>query len=355
MFWILTCGPECAEKSFPLLAEKGDGLKTFNSGDPEPLSRGYDPEPEVEFECSYCGKESDITKSHVDLSMKGSGEHDGFIVLNKFCDEKCLHHALNTPDYFKLQPGSLLERQVRHWSNSQRKARPMAKKSFKDQISQETETGQPFETKPEPEKKRTRQIYGAKMIPASEISPDPNQPRKNIDGSNISELAESIKEQGIIEPLIVRPKNDAYMIVSGERRYHAGIQAGLTELPCIIREMTDHEAYIIQLIENLQREDLDPVEEALALKTLTKEGMTQDEIAKKISKSQPYVNNMLKIAEIPEDLLMKALGNPRMRKQHLIQIAHSDDRARILEMALQGYQAKELSEIRKPKRTQEGC
>ncbi len=145
---------------------------------------------------------------------------------------------------------------------------------------------------------------GAVTLPIGEIEPDRNQPRTNFDEAALSELADSIREYGVLQPLLVRPMSDgSYRIVAGERRWRAAREAGLTELPVVIKALSDGEAAAIALIENLQREDLNPIEEAEGIKRLMDEyGFTQEQAAEKLSKSRPAVANVLRLLQLPEDV-----------------------------------------------------
>ncbi len=141
----------------------------------------------------------------------------------------------------------------------------------------------------------------------SEIEPNRNQPRKVFDEASISELADSILLHGLIQPLLVRPiLGGGYQIVAGERRFRACRMAGLTDVPVIIRDLSDKETAEIALIENLQREDLNPVEEAKGYKHLMDSySATQDEVAKIVGKSRPVIANSLRILALPDDILDK--------------------------------------------------
>ena len=144
----------------------------------------------------------------------------------------------------------------------------------------------------------------------SKIEPNVNQPRKNFDRESLIELAESIKQHGVIQPIIVVPKGDKYIIVAGERRYKACKIAGLTSIPVIVKGYTAKEVKEIALIENLQREDLNPVETGYALKQLIETySLTQDEVAEKIGKTRSVVTNYLRILKLqPEVLAMVEKG-----------------------------------------------
>ena len=135
-----------------------------------------------------------------------------------------------------------------------------------------------------------------------EIEPNKDQPRKTFDQKALSELADNIKENGIIVPLIVRPMPDgSYQLIAGERRYRASRMLGLTEVPVIIREMSDEQAMVFSLIENLQREDLNPIEEAEGFQLLIDSfGLTQEQAAVKVGRSRPAVANSLRLLGLPE-------------------------------------------------------
>ncbi len=143
------------------------------------------------------------------------------------------------------------------------------------------------------------------MLRISEIEPNRNQPRKEFDENSLSDLAQSISQHGLLQPLLVRPlPMGGYQIVAGERRYRACRMAGLTEVPVTIRELTDTQTMEIALIENLQREDLSAIEEALGYKTLMDEhGFSQEEVATSVGKSRPAVANALRLLKLPESVL----------------------------------------------------
>lgn len=135
----------------------------------------------------------------------------------------------------------------------------------------------------------------------SEIEPNKEQPRKTFDEKALSELAQSIERNGILQPLLVRPMPDgSYQLVAGERRWRASRIAGLVEVPVVIREMSDEQAMEIALVENLQREDLNPIEEAEGLKLLIdRYGLTQEDAAVRVGRSRPAVANSLRLLNLP--------------------------------------------------------
>ena len=152
----------------------------------------------------------------------------------------------------------------------------------------------------------------------SEIEPNRSQPRKEFDEKTLSELAESISEHGLLQPLLVRPLTlGGYEIVAGERRYRACRMAGLTEVPVIIRELSESETMELALIENLQREDLTPLEEAMGYEVLMNEhGFTQDEVSKSVGKSRPAIANALRLLKLPE-------GVKELLKENKISAGHA--------------------------------
>ena len=138
-----------------------------------------------------------------------------------------------------------------------------------------------------------------------EIEPDPEQPRKRFDDDALNQLADSIVENGLLQPIAVRPKKvgPGYIIIAGERRWRAARLAGLVEVPVIIKDVTDEQAAALALIENLQREDLDPIEVAEGCRQLIdKYGLTQESAAKKLGKSRSAVANSLRLLALPEDV-----------------------------------------------------
>ncbi|WP_064202754.1 ParB/RepB/Spo0J family partition protein [Brevibacillus brevis] len=142
-----------------------------------------------------------------------------------------------------------------------------------------------------------------KEVSINEIRPNPYQPRKEFEQSAIEELAQSIKEHGIIQPLIVRKSIKGYELVAGERRLRAAKLAGLKEVPVVVKAYTDQQLMEIALIENLQRENLNPLEEAEAYdKLISHHDYTQEQLAQKIGKSRPHVANMLRLLQLPEKI-----------------------------------------------------
>ena len=138
----------------------------------------------------------------------------------------------------------------------------------------------------------------------SEIEPNKDQPRKHFDQDGLDDLADSIRRYGLLQPLTVRPLKVGYQLVAGERRWRACRIAGLTEVPVIIKELTDAETAEIALVENLQREDLNPIEEAAGYQSLMEEfGLTQDEVANRVGKSRSAVANAVRLLGLPKEIL----------------------------------------------------
>lgn len=161
----------------------------------------------------------------------------------------------------------------------------------------------------EAESADTRGGAGVKLIPVEFLEPNPDQPRKRFDEAELAELAESIADKGLLQPLLVRPlpgPDERYQIVAGERRWRAAQRARLHEAPCIVRELTDRETLEIAIVENVQRSDLNPVDEARALKQLVDSfGHTQEDVARAVGKSRAHVANMLRLLALPAGVLLR--------------------------------------------------
>ena len=140
-----------------------------------------------------------------------------------------------------------------------------------------------------------------RQIPVSAIQPNPYQPRRDFDEEGLQELAGSISEKGVLQPITVRDMDQGFQLVAGERRWRAAQIAGLREIPALIRELSDREVMEIALIENLQREDLNPIEEAEAYQVLMREfELTQEQVAKAVGKGRPTIANRLRLLRLPE-------------------------------------------------------
>ena len=150
----------------------------------------------------------------------------------------------------------------------------------------------------------TDEMLSANELPINEIIPNREQPRKTFDETSLAELAESIKQHGVLQPLLVRPlAAGGYQLVAGERRWRACRMAGLTQVPVVIKDLTDTETMEIAIIENLQREDLNPIEEAEGLQALIdKCGYTQEEVAASVGKSRPAIATSLRLLRLPDEV-----------------------------------------------------
>ncbi len=146
-------------------------------------------------------------------------------------------------------------------------------------------------------------------VPVERITPSPLQPRRTFDEAKISELASSIRNQGIIQPLVVRRKGNQYELIAGERRWRAAMKAGLEHVPVVVRDASDHEALQLALVENLQREDLNPIEEASGYRRLQEEFQwSQEEMAEKVGKSRPAIANSMRLLALPHEIQQEIAG-----------------------------------------------
>ena len=181
----------------------------------------------------------------------------------------------------------------------------------------------------------TVETGGAVTIRLSEIEPNRNQPRKEFDEAALSELADSIAEHGLLQPILVRPLPDGgYQIVAGERRWRASRMAGLSEIPAVIRELSERDAAQLALVENLQREDLNPLEEAEGYGVLIETyGLTQEEAAKSVGKSRPAVTNALRLLSLPEGV-KALLREGKLSAGHARALLALEDPQRIEKAAL---------------------
>lgn len=171
------------------------------------------------------------------------------------------------------------------------------------------------------------------MLRVSEIEPNRGQPRKNFDDESISALADSIKEHGILQPILVRPYGSGYQIVAGERRWRAARMLGMSEVPVQIKELSDLEAMQLALIENLQRENLNPVEEAKGYSELVESyGMTQEEVAKTVGRSRSSVANAMRLLALPEEIQVM-LENGDISTGHGKALLAFDDEEKMLDAA----------------------
>ena len=188
-------------------------------------------------------------------------------------------------------------------------------------------------------------------IPVDEIRSNPHQPREYFDEESLRELSESIKEHGLIEPIIVKKSIKGYDLVAGERRTKAARLAGLTKIPAIIRDFTDQQMMEIALIENIQREDLSPIEEATAYKNyIDATGLTQEEVANKFGKSRSYITNLLGLLSLPK-YVQKEVMNGTISMSHARVLSKIDDVDMILNLAQKviddGISVRELETLSK--------
>ena len=194
-----------------------------------------------------------------------------------------------------------------------------------------------------------------KIVQIKDIQKNPYQPRKDFPEEKIKELAQSIKENGLIQPIIVRQSPViGYEILAGERRYRASILAGLSEVPVIVKNLSDQDMMLHSIIENLQREDLNPVEEAKSYQSLIDKGFTHAEIAEKMGKSRPYITNLVRLLTLPDDILTE-VENGRLSQAHarlLIQLSNKEQSkllARIQSEDLSVRQVERLLQEKKKK------
>lgn len=192
---------------------------------------------------------------------------------------------------------------------------------------------------------------GTVMIKINEIEPNRDQPRKEFDSAALSELSDSISQHGVLQPLLLRPMlSGGYRIVAGERRWRASRMAGLSEVPAVIREMTDTEEMLFALIENLQREDLSPLEEARGYRTLIEtQGFTQEEVSKTVGKSRPTVTNAMRLLNLPQDI-QDMLEKGEITAGHartLLSFPNEDGMRLGAEKAKQGASVRELEALSK--------
>jgi ParB family chromosome partitioning protein len=199
---------------------------------------------------------------------------------------------------------------------------------------------------------------GAVTLKLNEIEPNRGQPRKNFDEAALAQLADSIKQHGVLQPLMVRPiaGGGGYQLVAGERRWRAARMAGLSEVPVVVRELDDEQVVAIALIENLQREDLNPVEEAEGYHTLMEAyGLTQDEVSQRVGKSRPVVANALRLLSLPGGVL-DMVKDGRLSQGHARTLLGVPDKSGIKNLAneivAKGLSVREVEKL--VKRAQSG-
>ncbi len=189
--------------------------------------------------------------------------------------------------------------------------------------------------------KKTPEVVGSLVyLKIDKVEPDRDQPRQKFDEDELNELADSMKKHGIFQPLIVQKKDDYFEIVAGERRWRAARIADLKEVPCIIQEYTKQEKEIVQLLENTQRADLTPIEEALAYKKLLENhNMTQDELADTVGKNRTTITNSLRLLNLAEEI-QEMLNDERLTQGHARALLGIADKEKQVEIAEQVFDQK---------------
>ncbi|MCI8648625.1 MAG: ParB/RepB/Spo0J family partition protein [Anaerotruncus sp.] len=174
------------------------------------------------------------------------------------------------------------------------------------------------------------------VLAINEIEPNRDQPRKQFDAAALSDLADSIREYGVLQPLVVRPLPDGvYQLVAGERRWRAARMAGLSEVPVIVKELTDLQTMELALIENLQREDLNPLEEARGFRDLMEKfGLTQEQVSTRVGKSRPVVTNAMRLLRLPEEV-QQLVESGKISSGHARALLSLEDDDAIRQLALE--------------------
>lgn len=179
---------------------------------------------------------------------------------------------------------------------------------------------------------------GISYINIDEIKPNANQPRKTFDEGKLEELASSIEAHGLIQPLVVRKSNNGYEIVAGERRWRAARKIGLKEIPAIVRELNDEENMLLAIIENMQREDLDPIEEAEGINQMIETyGLSQEQVSKSLGKSRPYITNQLRLLKLPTDI-RKLVSEGKLSSGHVRALINVPDENKQISLAKQAVE-----------------
>jgi ParB family chromosome partitioning protein len=202
-------------------------------------------------------------------------------------------------------------------------------------------------------------VHGIRMLPVSSLTPHPDQPRRHFDEDALDELAKSIKARGMIQPIFARPHGKDYQIVAGERRWRAAQRARLHEVPVVVRELTDAQTFEVALIENIQREDLNAIEEAEGYARLIREfGHTQEVLAGIVHKSRSHVANLMRLLALPESV-RTLLANKAIEMGHaraLIGVPDAEKLARLIaDKGLSVREAEKLARQAKPSKRKEGA
>ena len=216
----------------------------------------------------------------------------------------------------------------------------MPKKDFTQLIQEDMSTVPTLnETREDGSERRriqdTKRLKGARLIPIDRIRPDPDQPRKTFGKESLQDLVDSIREHGILQPIAVEydEQEDYYKIINGERRWQAANEAGLKEIPCIERVVDEQTRLVHQLVENLQREDLNPIEEAEGYHTLVERfGYTHEQLAQSVGKSRTVVTETLSLNNLPEDIKQDCRTSDNYNKSILLQVVRQSDFQTMLSM-----------------------
>lgn len=190
---------------------------------------------------------------------------------------------------------------------------------------------------------------GIEYININDIKPNANQPRKTFDEEKLEELAASIKEHGLIQPVVLRKSGKGYEIVAGERRWRAARKIGIKEVPCIVKELTDEENMLLAIIENMQREDLNPIEEAEGINQMIETyGLTQEQVSKSVGKSRPYIANSLRLLRLP-DVIIGYVAEGQLSAGHAKMLAGIEDDKKQIDLAdaaiKEGWSVRQLEKI----------
>ena len=174
---------------------------------------------------------------------------------------------------------------------------------------------------------------GLKWLPIEQLAPNPDQPRKHFDADGLQELSESIREQGVLQPIIVNKSDAGYLIVAGERRWRASALAGIQSVPVLVKQLSAEDILKVALIENIQRRDLDPIEEALAYKRLLEQhSLTQENLAESLGKNRATIANSLRLLKLPNSIL-EMIGKGTLSAGHAKAILTLDDQASMEKLA----------------------
>lgn len=190
---------------------------------------------------------------------------------------------------------------------------------------------------------------GVLYVDINNIKPNAGQPRKTFDDEKLEELATSIERHGLIQPIVLRASGKGYEIVAGERRWRAARLVGLKEVPCIVKELTDEENMLLAIIENMQREDLNPIEEAEGLKKMIDTyGLTQEQVSYSVGKSRPYITNSLRLLRLPEKI-REMTADGRLSTGHARAIAAIREKEKQLRLAArtveEGLSVRQIEEL----------